>query len=193
MVPIAYNLVMTDNKVQRAIHEAMRGSQQTDDGHWKLARAANWVVGKYEKGATREMAEAVGRSISTVEDHAHAWLLYVDFCLMGDLHRETVFNARKLPFVHYSHFKTLYDLKEKHNLTLEQTWGYFLDVLYAEGDITVRALEFMVEEKHGDEVTWQWYLGKAQKHLQNALNDPTLPKDGRDALKSAYNWIGDNA
>jgi len=180
-------------KLSRAIQDAVRGSQKTDSGHWEIARAANKIVGKYKAGATREMAEAVGVSSSTIEDHAHAWWIYTDFCKMGVQHRITVHASRKLPFIHYSHFKTLYDLKEKYSLTLEQAWDYFLDVLYAEGDLSVRALEFMIDEKHGEEVTWQWYLGRAQKSLQSALNDPSLPTEGRKVLADAYSWIGDNA
>lgn len=180
-------------KLQKIIKDAVRGSQHADNGHWEIARAANKVVGKYKKGATSEMAEAVGCSISTIEDHAHAWWIYTDFCLMGDIHRETVFNARKLPFIHYSHFKTLHDMREKYNLTLEQAWSFFIDVLYAEGDLSVRALEYMIDEKHGEEVTWQWYLGRAQKSIWSALNDPGLPQDGRKVLNEAFEWIGDNA
>ena len=181
------------NKLKRAIDDAVRGSQRTDSGHWEIARAANKIVGKYQKGATRDMAEAIGATAGMVEDHAHAWWMYVDFLNMGKAHRIWTYQARKMPFIHYSHFRVLYDLRQKYNLTLEDTWDYFWSVVMAEGTISVRALEFMVDEKHGDEVEWSWYCSKALKYLQPAFNDPKLPDDGREVIKKAIQWIGDRA
>src|SRR5687767_11063751 len=102
------NESLVDKRIQQAI-DFSKGS----DLHLKFSCiAASDVVGKYSH-ATAEIAKRTNRSVSTVENHAHAHWLYVE--LRKDSPREGQFRFvrtlwRELPA---SHWWLAYDINNK--------------------------------------------------------------------------------
>lgn len=174
--------------------EAIRHDQRGDKEMWISALFCSKVVGNYEKGATLGLADDMSRSTDTIEDRAHGYWLFQELCnLDGGEYRRFVFNARRAPFIHFAHFRELYDLKNSYNLHITQVLSLLMDVVQAEGGISSRKLGDVVRNKYGDTRDWTFYAGKTQKELSKLLQQPDLPDEGRKKAQDLFSFLGDMA
>ena len=180
----------------RAVYaqQAIKHDQKSDKAIWLSSVFCEKVVGHYERGATLGLADDMSRSTDTVEDRAHGYELFKRLCVLdGGKYRLFVFGARRAPYIHFSHFRSLYDLQNTFNLHDSQILSLLLDIVQAEGAISSRKLDAHVRSRFGDTRGWDYYAHRAQKEIHKALQEPDLPDEGRKKLADTYNWIDDNS
>lgn len=176
--------------VDRDIERAATSYKRSDDGRWASAFFAARVVGRYELGATTKLANRMGRSTDTVENLAHAYMLYAE--LRADpRYRAGVREIRKMPFIYYSYFRALYKAKQDYRLTIEQIWDILVDMLHGEGSIHLSHLEEHIREKFGDGRNWTYWGARAFKEISYALSQPDIPDDVKALLLPAHERLGD--
>ena len=154
---------------------------------------------KHGKAISRDpvaMAKATGVKVDTIEDHAHAYNVFQDFCALSPEHRKFTFAARRATFIHYSHFRAIYDAREKYGLDMQQCFGILLDIAQAEGELSSRDVDIHAQARFGNEPSWEYHAQKAQRELSKTLmklpNEKSL-MEGKQILQRAFDWIGENA
>lgn len=171
---------------EQAIKHDLKG-----DAHlWRSALFCSRVVGTRDRGATLGLADDMGRSADTVEDRAHAYWMFERLCI---LNRSFVFLARRLPYIHLSHFRALYDIQSQHNLKDEEILSLLMDIVQAEGGLSSRNLSDHARERYGDGRDWTYFAAKAMKEINKTLQQPDLPQDVRSVLVDAFDKLGDAA
>jgi len=180
-----------ESKLQLWYTNACTAYKDSDSGRWEAARWCAKIVGKYERGATIGLASDMGVSSDTVENLAHAYLMYIEFCSKSK-YRKATRMSREMPRVYYSHFRALYNSKKRYDLSLDETFGILRDIVLDEGGISSRDIDGLIRDKYGSEKTWMYYGGRAMKALANLNRSPDLPKEGREKSSDLWNWLGDN-
>lgn len=134
------------------------------------------MVGNYNRGETLGLAADMGVKEDTIEDLAHAYTIYSQLCELDDgKFRQFVRNARRSPYIYYSHFRALYDAKSHHKLTDTQVLEILMDVVQAEGGISSRGVDGHIISRFGDTRGWEFWGKKAAKELSQTLQQPDLP------------------
>lgn len=165
-----------DRKKERWFRMASESYRKSDEKLWVSAYACGKVVGNYDKGATMGLASDMGISSDTVEDLAHSYWLYDDLCTLdGGKFRSFVRNARKSPYIYYSHFRALYDAKQSYGLTVNQVLDLLMDIFQGEGQISSRGVDGHTRSRFGDSRDWTFYAARTQKELGQTLQQPDLP------------------
>ena len=67
-----------EKKLQLWFEHACAAYKNSDAGRWEAARWCAKIVGKYERGATIGLASDMGVSPDTVENLAHAYLMFIE-------------------------------------------------------------------------------------------------------------------
>jgi len=179
---------------KKITEKAVKAYRRSDGSRWVFAYFSSKIVGQYGRGGTLGLADDANVSPDTVEDHAHAYWMFDKLQNLQDgAERLFVRTARKLPFIYLSHFRALYDIQISHNLTDEQIMNLLADIVQAEGTISSRNLADHARSKYGDTRTWEYYGAKAMREVNKTLQQPDLPKEGRDILSDAFDWLGDNS
>lgn len=174
--------------------QAIKYDKSSDKAIWISALFCSRVVGKYTIGATLGLADDMNRSTDTVEDRSHGYSLFEKLCKLDDgLHRKFIFNARRAPFIHFSHFRALYDLQNTYELSDGQILSLLLDIVQAEGGLSSRKLDEHVRTRFGDTRDWHFYAQRVMKEVNKTLQEPTLPKEEKEKLTEIYNYLGDRA
>ena len=182
---------MTDN-VDRDIERAAKSYKRSDEGRWAAAYFASRIVGRHEPGATLALASRMGVSPDTIENLAHAYILYND--LRQDKgYRFLVNKIRKMPYIYYSYFRALYKAREDYHLNNAQVMSILVDMLQAEGSLSNRDLDGHIRDRFGDTRDWSYYATRAFREIGKTLQQPDLPKEVRDTLNPAYNILGKEA
>lgn len=180
--------------VDLCIEKAHRAQAASNKEIWVTCAMAARVVGRYEYGATLTMAARLSVEVDTVEDYSHAYAIFQELCnAHAGLYRSVVFAARRSGYIFYSHFRVLYEAREKYHLSLDEVFQYLMDVIQAEGDLSSRRLEKNMKEKHDKELDWTFYGKTAMKAIHNTLSCPDLPANVREVLVPAYEVLGDQA
>ena len=172
------------------IEQAFRADRDSNTKIWKKCLWASRVVGHYDYGATRQLAARLNVESDSVEDYAHAYNIFEELCNVHQ-YRIVTFAARRAPYIHYSHFRVLYEARKKYNLTIEEVFGYLMDVIQAEGDLSTKGLENMLKSKHDHELDWTWYAGNALKAITLTLQQPDIPDDVKEVLIPACEKLGE--
>lgn len=185
---------MKDDMMLRQIEfrQAINAYRKSDSSRWVSALWCSRIVGNYERGATLGLASDMGVSVDTIEWMAHAYILFKDLAKL-DGKRLYVFAARRSGYVYLSHFRALYNARERYDLSNEETFELLVDIVQAEGDISSRDVDVHVQNKWGKERNWQYYAQRAVKELDKVIQHPQCPADGRRILQEAYSYLGDNA
>lgn len=177
-------------KTDRDIERAALSYKRSDDGRWAAAFFAARVVGRYELGATIKLANRMGKSTDTVENLAHAYMLYAE--LRADpRYREGVREMRRLPYMYYSYWRALYKAKQDYKLTIEQVWDILVDMIHAEGSLHLSHLEQHVRDRFGDRRDWKYWGARTLKEIGYVLSQPDIPDDVKEVLIPAYNKLGE--
>lgn len=186
---------MKNREEKRAFYvsNGMNAYRTADKSHWRFAFFAAHIVGQYDYGATIGMANDMSVDTSTVENHAHAWQMFYDLVCLGPEASRFVRTARTLPYIYYSHFKALYEVRNNYKLTNEQCLDLLNTIVQAEGEFSARSIEGQVRKRFGDSRDWTFYAQKVQKEISELLKQPDLPTEGKQKIIDTYNWIGDNS
>lgn len=175
------------------VRKAIETYRKKDGYDWQSALWCSRIVGKYEKGATLGLADDMAVSTDTVEDRAHAYMLFEKLGkLDGGIFRLFVFNCRRAPYIYMSHFRALYDLQNSYNLSDYQVLSLLSDILMAEGDLSSRKLDTHTRSRYGDTRSWQYYAERTMKELTKLLNEPELPKEGKKIAQDLFSYLGDH-
>jgi len=189
------NFISLSGKEQTRLEQIYRKAcdayKSSDTGRWEAARWCAKVVGHYETGGTLGLADEMGVSPDTIENMAHAYVMFIEFC-SKQRYRKATRMARDMPRIYYSHFRALYNARHRYGLTLAETFDVLRDIYSQEGSISSRAVDQYVVERYGKERNWMYYAERANKALANMLKCPDLPKDGREITSNLFNWIGEN-
>jgi len=165
-----------DRKKERLFKLATSSYRESDGKLWVSALACAGVVGNYDRGATMGLASDMGVSTDTVEDLCHSYSLYHDLCEMDDgQFRQFVRQARKAPYIYYSHFRALWDAKSHYKLTDNQVLDLLMDIVQGEGSISSRGLDGHTRSRFGDTRGWEFYAARTEKELGQTLQQPDLP------------------
>lgn len=180
--------------LERDIEYAARSYKNSDGGRWAAAFYSARVVGHKPVvfGATKSLSDRMGVSVDTVENLAHSYELYAEFRAC-DHYRKVIRDIRKLPYIYYSYFRSLYKAKADYKLTLDQTFSLLMDIVLAEGSLKLGDLDQHIQDRYGDTRDWSYYGTKTAKQLYVLLQQPDLPSDVRKAIIPAYNILGDRA
>ena len=175
--------VKTPEELRRIyVQQAANSYRRSDKERWKSALWCSRVVGKYDRGATRGLADDMGVSVDTVEDLAHAYNIFEDLCKLPDA-RWFVFSCRRAPFIYYSHFRALYDARKDYELTDEQALQILMDIFQAEGGISSRTVSEHAQEQFGKPKSWGYYARKVERDMQRLLESPDVPRRVKGIVK----------
>jgi hypothetical protein len=117
--------------------------------------------------------------------------MYEELCKIDDgVHRLFVRHVRKLPHIHFSHFRQLWDIKQKYNLHPSDCLSLLHD-LY-NGEASSRELADIAKTKYGEQMHWTYYTQKVMKTVHVALGQPDLPNHIRKKLTETYEVLGDD-
>lgn len=165
-----------DRKKIRYFKLATDSYRKSDDALWVSTLACAGVVGNYDRGATMGLASDMGVSPDTVEDLAHAYTIYNELCELDEgKFRQFVRQARKSPYIYYSHFRALYDARSQYKLSNNQVLDLLMDVVQAEGSISSRGVDGHTRGRFGDTRGWEFYAARTEKELGQTLQQPDLP------------------
>jgi hypothetical protein len=178
-------------KLQTWYSNACNAYKDSDIGRWEAARWCAKVVGRYERGATIGLAADMGVSSDTVENLAHAYLMFIELCGWHK-YRSATRMARKMPRVYYSHFRALYTARHRYKLSLAEVFDTLRDIVLDEGGISSRDIDAHISEKYGRVRDWMDYAEAALKKIANTLKCPDLPSDGRKIFMETFEWINNN-
>lgn len=185
---------MNDPHIARYTLGAIRYDRSGDQNIWLSALYCSKVVNRNtpgERGKTLALAYEMNRSPDTIEDRAHGYWMYEELCGMdGGQFRQFVRHVRKLPHIHFSHFRQLWDIKQKYNLHLADCLSLLQD-LY-KGEASSRELADIAKTKYGEQLHWSYYTQKVMKSVHIALGQPDLPSRIRAILKETYEILGDD-
>jgi len=178
-------------KLQIWYAKASAAYKGSDDRRWEAARWCAKVVGRYERGGTIGLAEDMGVSPDTVENLAHAYAMYIEFC-SKQKYRNATRMSREMPRVYYSHFRALYTARNRYHLTLDEAFGILRDIVLDEGGISSRDIDGLIRDKYGKLKDWKHYGERVMKALASMNKSPDLPKEGRELSYALFNWLGTN-
>lgn len=179
---------MTDLRRVR-FAQAIKSERGANKEMWKSCLWCWQVAGNYDEGAVKGLAEDMGKSDDTVYARAHAYEIFVELCNFdGGRHRFFVHTVRRLPWVYWSHFREMYDLKRDFQLTTRNLFDLLMEIYQGEG-MSVRAMEGFVRGKLGKERPWEYYGRRVKKEIEKALQQPGTPKSTRKKLQETYNAL----
>lgn len=185
---------MEDKLREVYVKNAVISYRASDKSRWKSALWCWKIVGNYEIGATLGLADDMGVSTDTVEDMAHAYSMFVELCNhKGGAYRKFVFAARNAPYIYHSHFRALYDAKQKWDLPMDKIIDLLFDIVQSEGTISSRKVDEHVRSRYGKETDWRYDAAQLQKKVNKFLQRPDVPAAGRKKASELLTWIGENA
>lgn len=143
-----------------------------------------WMVsGKYGEGAVLGLADDMGKSSDTVYARAHAYSIFMELCEFdGGRHRFFVHSVRRMPWVYWSHFREMWDLKSDFELTTKNLFDLLMELYQSEG-MSVRAMEGIVRGKLGKERPWMYYADRALREMRKTVDQPKTPRKIRSQMK----------
>jgi len=172
------------------VEQAIKADQQSDKPLWKSALFCSRVVGKYEKGATQGLADDMNRSVDTVEDRAHAYMMFEKLCKLDNgRHRLYIFHARRSPHIHLSHFRSLWDAQKDFELTDSQVMGLLVEIVQQE--ISSRGISDVIRKHFGKDRSWLYHAERISKEIYNLINHKDTPSGVRKTFRKVMKILPD--
>jgi len=110
-------------KQERALRACVNQYRHGSAALWRACFAANVAVGSYQNGETRALAQALGRSVDTVESMARAARCYLalaaEFRGVPEMLTALRLARQRL---YYSHFAELDELRARYHMTGLETY-----------------------------------------------------------------------
>ena len=175
---------MNETTADRRITRTAQAIQHGNRNLWEAAILAASIVGEYAEGGTRAIADRAGRSVSSVENWAHAWQLYAD--LRNQL--RTCAELRSLrPELSVTHFAVMWDAVNKWGIVpadVMQLLRWMVSCKQNGERWSVDALrrELDAEYNHdGQPRLYAWYAKRAHTAVSELLSMPDASRDVRTA------------
>jgi hypothetical protein len=165
--------------------------KNSDSGRWEAARWCAKIVGKYERGATIGLAEDMGVSCDTIENLAHAYTMFIEFC-SKQKYRKATRMSREMPRVYYSHFRALYTARNRYKLSLDEAFGILRDIVLDEGGISSRDIDAHIRDRYGKVKDWMHYGERVMKAQASMHKSHDLPDEVRKLSYALFNCLGTN-
>lgn len=163
--------------------QAIKAERGANKQTWKSCLWCWQVAGNYEEGAVLGLADDMGKSNDTVYARAHAYEIFVELCNYdGGQHRFFVHSVRRLPWVYWSHFRQMWDLKSDFELTTKNLFDLLMELYQSEG-MSVRDMEGIVRGKLGKERPWMYYADRALREMKKTVDQPKTPRSVRSQMK----------
>lgn len=159
-------------RVQQVIKAEGKANKET----WKSCLFCWQVAGNYTKDAVKGLASDIGKSDDTVYDRAHAYEMFHDICKFDDgQYRQFAFMARRAPYITWSHFRALWDIRKSTNAHMAQIISLLMDIVQGEGELSSRNLADHARSRYGLDRTWEYYISRSISPLERAMSDPNIP------------------
>lgn len=169
--------------------QAIKAERGANKETWKSCLWCWQVAGNYDEGAVLGLADDMGKSDDTVYARAHAYQIFVELCNFdGGRHRFFVHSVRRLPWVYWSHFRELWDLKRDFELTIENLFDLLMEMYQSEG-MSVRSMEGTVRSKLGKERPWEYYGRRVKTEIEKTLKQPQTPREIRESLSASLKTL----
>lgn len=142
-------------------NRAVKAYHDSEYERWKCCMYAYRIVGQRD-GRTAAFAGAIGRSISMVENYAHAaevMLILRTFGVGAKLRRKLTI----------SHYYTMWELQRKHNLPWSEIYEELMTAAH-EG-IDARQMGKAVDEMHGGGITLEKRLNRIANDAKYIITD----------------------
>lgn len=136
------------------------------------------------------LAEDMGVSCDTIENMAHAYSMYIEFCSKHK-YRKATRMSRAMPRVYYSHFRALFTARNRYGLNLDEAFSILRDIVLDEGGISSRDIDGLIRDKYGKVKDWRHYGERVMKALANMNKSPDLPGTVREKSYALFNCLGD--
>ena len=179
---------------KRLVDHAKAYYAKGDNSRWCASAMAAQIMGNYQRGATLGLAQELNLSVDSIESMAHAYDIYSDLKAFNPL---MVRLARKTPGVYLSHFRALYDIKNRYGLDLEQILDLLMDIVQATltpNKISSRDVEAHAQSRYGVERPWLYYAQRTYKEISKTLDCPDLPGgEIKRKLLELHEILGDQA
>ena len=186
-------MIDIEEQKKRYVEHAVAAYERGDQAIWVSSAFCAQVAGNYERGATLGLAARMNKSVDTVEAMAHAYDLYSDLKAYAPKY---VRNARKTKGIYLSHFRALYDTKNRYGLDLEQTMDLLVDIVQAamtDDKISSRDVEAHAQSRFGLERPWFYYANKTMLQIEKTLGCPDLPTPIRKKLLEVRETLTDKS
>lgn len=108
---------------------------------WRFCFYAYKVVGRYEEGATLALADAIRRSVDTVENGAHAAGMYFTLCQLLPRHSRTIRNL--IRHLDYLHFLRVYRVWKREEFSPMQAMRYLVEAM--EQNLSPEKLDMLID------------------------------------------------
>lgn len=175
------------------VEQIQRHSNTEKWGIWRTAIWCHRAVGKYSVGETKGIAESIGKSRDTVEDRAHMYALFLDLIEIGPNERSFVHAARRLPYVHPSHFNVMYDIRGRYGLSNKEILDLLIDIVQNEGSLSSRDLDKHARDRFGVDRPWDYYAGRAMPSLWEMYSHADTPSEIRKVAGELWSMLGDKS
>lgn len=163
--------------------QAIKAERGANKETWKSCLWCWQVAGNYNEGVVKGLASDMGKSDDTVYARAHAYQIFVDLCNFdGGRHRFFVHSVRRLPWVYWSHFRELWDLKRDFKLETHTLFDILMEMYQSEG-MSVRDMEGIVRGKLGKDRPWTYYAERARREMNKTIGQPNTPRKIRVMMK----------
>lgn len=164
----------TEDLVERDIDRAVAYSKKADGNLWVAGMYAARVVGKYS-GGTEEIHKRSGKSISSIQNWAHAYEMLVLVLKNSQLTGNWGFVRENWRVLSPTHFWTAWEKVNKYDLGIDAVCGYLYQMLnyrYNNESWSADALAREIdahEDKSGNVPTWSYYKTRLSSLLKNAI------------------------
>lgn len=173
------------------VRKAITHEHKSNRNVWVTCNMALRVMGNYGESGVKGLAADLGKEDDTIYDRAHAQEIFEKMITFRDgKFRLFVFQARRSPFIYWSHFRALWDAWKTYNLSMDAVIDLLMDIVQAEGGISTRNVDVHVRGKYGVDRPWEWYANKAINAIQKAIVHPDTPKGISKDLRNIYKKLG---
>ena len=187
---------MTDPETlaERDIDRAVTASRAADKNIWVSGAWASRVVGKYQKYATRDIADKADKDPSTIENYVHAFDMYTELRKVRNCSELRRLRHNLTP----SHFWNVWQLRRKYDLSLESVADHLEQmVIYKiqgkpRGSETLRQEVDAQEDKLGNVPTWNYYAPRVRGMMTNIMVAKDTPEEIREAAEVIVRWFSED-
>ena len=176
---------MQTSEMETLIQEAISKYREGTASRWAFAEASEKIVGRYERGATLDLAARCGISTSMCEDYARAGLIWKTALMQFPEQQKQLERMRAvLPI---SHWTTLADLWKRLEFELYDGLTLLEEVAAEDKIITVmewRSLLLGHFADGGGKMEWQAKFDTAIAKLGSMVNDFGCPETLRSLAQS---------
>jgi len=180
--------LLAEHWITRAAHYANGEARKA----WAVGIVAARIVGTYQEYGTKAIALRIHRDPSTVENYAHAFMMYQ--AIRERLGTHDAHTLRDVLTI--GHFWTAWELQRKYGRSTEQAARWLLEMVTLEAQGEPHSAEVLrreVETEQGDggaPVTWGWLAPRVRSTMETILGMNDAPEEVRKGAKAILKFYG---